>query len=365
MRIGITFNLKSDIHTAVIPAQAGIQRLDPRFRGGDKVYEGPSELPEDIAEEYDLPETIEAIEKVLSGEGYEVHRLGGDLGIMEQIKHFRIDFVFNIVEGFQGRNREAHIPALLELLGVPYSGSDPLGLAVTLDKSLTKRIAMSLGISTPEFWILNDKADVSTVPNQFPFFVKPLWEGSSKGIRLTSRIKNRSELEAETNRLWRDYREVPILVERYVPGREFAVGVIGNDPPQVLGVMEIMFRDPKKDDFCYSFEVKRNWKELVQYHLPPAIDAQKTEEFEKSALMLFKVLRLRDIARFDFRMDPQGKIYFLEVNPLPGLSPESGDIVIMSKKKGLSYRDLILKIFNSALGRYPTLSHAKVEGDIK
>ena len=168
MRIGITYNLKTD--------------------------RAPSlqvKLPEDLHEEFDQPETIQAIEKVLSSDGHEVHLLGSDFGIREKIKHFRIDFVFNIVEGFYGRSREAQIPALLELLGVPYSGSDPLGVAVTLDKSLAKRIASSAGILTPEFWTLDDITELGKVPKKFPLFVKPLWQGSSMGIdRKSTRLNS-------------------------------------------------------------------------------------------------------------------------------------------------------------------------------
>lgn len=331
MRIGIAFNLKSDI-------------LTPSH----------SDQPDDLAEEFDSPETVEAVQAVLTQAGHEVHLLGGDLSILEQIKRLRIEFVFNMAEGFHGRNREAHIPALLELLGIPYSGSDPLGLAVTLDKSLAKRIAISLDVPTPKFWVLDSKEDLFRILDQFPLFVKPLWEGSSKGIRLSSRVKDRAELERETSRLFAHYPDVPVLVEEYIAGREFTVAVVGNHPPEIFGVMEIKFQDPKKRDFCYSIEVKRNWQKEVEYLVPPKLEAEKASQIQKAALHLFKAFRLRDVARFDFRMDLDGKFYFLEVNPLPGLSPESGDIVILAQKKGLSYHDLILKILNSALDRYPT-----------
>ncbi|MBI4395000.1 MAG: ATP-grasp domain-containing protein [Candidatus Omnitrophica bacterium] len=332
MRIGITFNLKSDLPTSHSTSQ-----------------------PDDFAEEFDSPETIEAIQTVLTEAGHEVHLLGGSLTTLEQIKRLKIEFVFNMVEGFRGRCREAHIPALLEMLEVPYSGSDPLGLAATLDKSFAKRIAISLDIATPKFWVLDSKEDLSPPPPVFPLFVKPLWEGSSKGIRFSSRVENPNELEREVSRIFRHYPEVPVLVEEYIQGREFTVGVIGN-PPEILGIMEIKFRDPKKKDFCYSIEVKRNWKKEVEYIVPPNLETKKLDEIQKAALQLFKALRLRDVGRFDFRMNADGKFYFLEVNPLPGLSPESGDIVILAQRKGLSYATLILKILNSAFSRYPALN---------
>lgn len=334
MRIGITYNLKS---------------------------EGSPSGPEDVAEEFDLPETIEAIRKVLAREGDEVFLLGGDLGVIEKIERRGVEFVFNLAEGFKGRSRESHLPALLEMMRVPYSGSDPVGLGVTLDKSLAKRIAISLGIPTPEFWI----ASLAGLPRndtfKFPLFVKPLWQGSSKGIRRSSRVENRSALERELARLSENYPEDAFLVEEYIPGREFTVGILGNRPPEIVGVMEISFRDPAQKDFCYSLEVKRNWKGEVDYHFPPRLDSQLREGMEEAALSLFEAFGLRDVARFDFRLSYEGEFYFLEANPLPGLSPESGDLVLLAQKKGWSYEELILKIRDAAMSRYPEFHGIKTE----
>lgn len=328
MRIGITYNLKSEIKS----------------------------FPGDAAEELDEPDTVEAIRDVLRTEEHETFLLGGNLGIIGKIREWQVNFVFNIAEGFRGRNREAHIPAVLELLGIPYSGSDPLGLAATLDKSFAKRIALSLGIPTPEFWVLESLADIGQVPERFPLFVKPLWQGSSIGIRESSRVSNRLELEREAQRIFDDYGEEPLLVEEYVPGREITVGILGNRPAEILGLMEIAFQDAKKTDFCYSLEVKRNWRELVDYTCPARLGAKVEEGIRSAALRLFEGLRLRDICRFDFRVSPEGQFYFLEANPLPGLNPESGDIVLMAQRKGWSYRELILKMTHSAMSRYPRLN---------
>lgn len=332
MLIGITYNLKTEIPPSVRRAS-----------------------PEDAFEEFDLPETIEAIREVLTKEGHQVFLLGSDLKIIDKIKRNRIQFVFNLAEGYSGRNREAEIPALLEQANIPYSGSDPLGLSATLDKSIAKHTAISIGVPTPEFWVLKRPEDRLSIPPQFPFFVKPLWEGSSKGIRLSSKVSGTDEFERETARLFNAYPDVPILVERYIPGREFTVGVIGNKPPEILGIMEIAFQDEAKKDFCYSLEVKRNWKKEVQYIIPPSIDPFVQKAMEESALRLFQTLGLRDVARFDFRLNPEGKFYFLEVNPLPGLSPESGDLVILAQKLGINYHDLIMKIARCAFARYPFL----------
>lgn len=316
-------------------------------------------LPGDAFEEFDSEETVEAIKQVLSKEGHEVFLLGGDLSIIDRIEKEKIEFVFNIAEGLYGRSREAHVPALLEWMQIPYSGSDPLSLALTLDKALTKRIVLSLGIATPEFWVINHVEDLESIPEKFPLFVKPVWEGSSKGVRISSKVQNHRELEKEVRRLFENYGDEPVLVEAYIEGRELTVGVLGNDPPRVLGIMEIGFQNHDEKDFCYSLEVKRDWKNLVEYHCPARLDATLQQKIGKSVLDLFRVLRLRDVARFDFRLNTRGELFFLEVNPLPGLSPESGDLVILSKKQHLSYEGLISKIFRAARSRYsPKLAAA-------
>ena len=331
MRIGITYNLKSDLTS----------RAD--------------NLPEDSAEEFDLPETLQALQEVLASDGHDVFPLGGDLGILAKLESLGIDFVFNIAEGFQGRSREAHLPALLEMAGVPYSGSDPLALALTLDKALTKRIAMSLGIPTPPFWILEEETGFKDIPDTFPLFVKPLWQGSSKGIRFSSQVENASELAKETKRLFENYPQEPVLVESYIAGQEVTVGVLGNQNPEVMGVMEIAFKDPNRKDFSYSLEVKRSWKEKVEYLLPPRLQPLLENKIREASVKLFQTLHLRDVARFDFRVNAEGEFYFLEVNPLPGLSPESGDLVILAQKKGWTYRKLLLRILHHAFSRYPPL----------
>ncbi len=329
MRIGIAYNLKTD------PA--------PSMRAS---------APEDAFEEFDLPETIEAIRSALAEAGHQVFLLGFGPGIIEKIEQHRIQFVFNLAEGYSGRNREGQIPSLLEFLNIPYSGSDALALSATLDKSMAKRVAISLGVPTPEFWVVERPDDQLKIPAAFPLFVKPLWEGSSKGIRLSSKVTDAAGLNRETRRLFETYPKVPILIERHIPGREFTVGVLGNAPPEILGMMEIAFRDGTKKDFCYSLEVKRDWEKQVQYQMPPSLDPSIEKGIRESALELFGALRLRDVARFDFRLSPEGKFYFLEVNPLPGLSPQSGDLVIMARKAGLDYPKLIMNITNSALARY-------------
>jgi D-alanine-D-alanine ligase len=165
-------------------------------------------------------------------------------------------------------------------------------------------------------------------------------------------VRNRSELAREVRRLFEDYPGVPILAEEYIPGQEITVGVLGNRPAALLGMMEMAFRDSSEKDFCYSLEVKRDWKKLVEYYSPPRVDARIEKEIENASLRFFKTLGLRDFARFDFRINPEGRSYFLEVNPLPGLNPESGDLVILAQKKGWSYQELVLNIAQAGAQRY-------------
>jgi D-alanine-D-alanine ligase len=342
MRIGITYNLKINRDSSLNPV----------------THREPS-LPDDTDEEFDHPETIEAIKQVLISHGHEVISLGGDLSIINKIREQAVDFVFNIAEGLTGRSREAHIPSILEMMDIPYTGSDPLALALALDKALTKRIALSLNIPTPQFWTMYDLNDLKQVPAQFPLFAKPLWQGSSKGIRRTSKVSTVPELEHEIRRLLNDYPNNPVLVEKYIPGREFTVGVIGSNSPRILGIMEIAFADTSKQDFLYSLETKRNWKQEVVYHCPPALDDGLQGKIANAACLLFKALGLRDCARFDFRVDNNNSYYFLEVNPLPGLSPESGDLVILAQKTGMAYPELISRIIDSAFQRYNLPKPAK------
>ncbi len=329
MRIGISYNLKND---PSLPS--------------------PKNLVEDSDEEFDSPETIEAIRQVLAKAGHEVFLLGGDLTVVEKIKKMGIEFVFNIAEGYSGRSREAHIPALLEMMGIPYSGSDPLALALTLDKALTKRIVQSLSIPTPDFWVLDNADAAREIPERFPLFAKPAGQGSSKGIRRSSRINNRVKLREELDRLFTHYPEDIVMIEECIPGREFTLGMLGNDSPEVIGMMEISFRNKEQKDFCYSLEVKRNWREEVEYTSGPSLDPSIERGIRESSLRIFKTLGLRDVARIDFRVNESGQFYFLEVNPLPGLSPVSGDLVILAEKKGWSYEQLILKITQFAISRY-------------
>lgn len=326
LRVGITYNLKKEIS------------IDDK-------------LPVDFAEEFDSEETIDAIKSVLESEGHQVFKLGGDNGLIERLKSTPVDIVFNIAEGLKGRNREAHIPAILEFMDIPYTGSDPLTLSLTLDKSMAKRVVTTEGIPTPRFKKIYRLEELDNLDLRYPLFLKLCYEGSSKGIRLDSKIRTPKSLKEKASWLLKDYGS-PILIEEFISGPEFTVGIIGNDPPEVLGIMQIEIKGVAPEDAIYSLEVKREWEDRVCYHCPPLIEQDILKKIEDVAIRAYKVLECRDVSRVDIRVGEDQIPYFLEINPLPGLSPVYGDLPIMARFMGWKYEDLIKAIFNNALKRY-------------
>jgi len=329
MRIGLAYDLKEAVH----------------------VGQGH---PEDTLEEYDSPQTVEAIAGALEAAGHSVARLGGGREFLARIPDEKVDLVFNIAEGLGNhRSREAQVPSVLEMLGVPYSGSDPQCLAICLDKPLTKKLVAMAGVRTPRWRVIaNDVELAAAAWDDFPFpaFVKPAQEGSSKGIRFACKVESPGQVSAAVARLLRDYCQ-PALVEEFIGGDEVTVGVTGNSPPAVLGVMRVL---PKKrgGDFVYSLEVKRDWEQLVDYECPARLGPVVVDAIADLSLKAFEALGCRDVARIDFRVSPAGLPYFIEINPLPGLNPHSGDLPIMAGKMGWSYQALISAVVNAALGRY-------------
>lgn len=337
MRIGITFDLKDD-HSETSPARAG--------------------GPDDLHEEFDSPATIEAIALVLRGLGHEVVKLGDGRELVERLLADPPDLVFNFAEGRGvGRAREARVPALLELLGIPYTGSDPLTLAATLDKDCAKRLVTSAGVPVARDVLVRPDDELQEVLSgqtlTFPVLIKPAWEGSSKGIRSKCLVRDPAELSDAVAGLRCDYGQ-PILVEEFIDGDELTVGILGNSPPQILGVMRVV-PNQATEQFVYSLEIKRDFRRLVRYECPAPLSAADTAAVERAALLAYRTLGCRDVSRIDFRLR-DGVPYFLEVNPLPGLNPESSDLVIMSGLLGWTYRRLIETILNAAVRRLPELS---------
>ena len=326
LRVGITYNLKKD-------------------------FPQRENQPIDLLEEFDSEETIDAIREVLESEGHEVIKLGGDTGLIDRLRQASVNIVFNIAEGLQGRNREAHIPALLEFLNIPYTGSDPLTLSLTLDKAMAKRIVMSQNVPTPPFKKIERMEELNHLNLRYPLFVKLCYEGSSKGVRLDSKILNPQSLEEKIRGLLKIYRS-PLLVEEFVKGPEFTVGILGNEDPFVLGVMQIEIKGKPPEESIYSLEIKREWEEKVRYHCPPSIDPNLLKKIEEVALQAYRALECRDVSRVDIRVGEDRTPYFLEINPLPGLSPVYGDLVIIARSMGWDYAQLVKTIFHQALKRY-------------
>ena len=326
LRVGITYNLRKDFYQQ-------------------------ENQPIDLLEEFDSEETIDAIREVLESEGHEIIKLGGDTGLIDRLRQASVDIVFNIAEGFQGRNREAHIPALLEFLNIPYTGSDPLTLSLTLDKAMAKRVVMTQNIPTPRFKKVERMEDLDGLDLRYPLFVKLCYEGSSKGVRLDSKILDPHSLEEKTRGLLKTYSS-PLLVEEFVKGPEFTVGILGNEDPFVLGVMQIEIKGKPPEESIYSLEIKREWEEKVRYHCPPLIERNLLKKIEEVALRSYRALECRDVSRVDVRVGEDHTPYFLEINPLPGLSPVYGDLVIMARSMGWDYARLVKTIFHQALKRY-------------
>lgn len=308
--------------------------------------------PDDADEEFDSPHTIEAIAAVLRGRGHEVVLLGDGREFLEAVLAARPDFVFNFAEGHGiSRAREARVPAALELLGIPYTGSDPFTMAVTLDKACAKKLVATAGVAVPRGFVLPADMPAATVPVAelpFPLVVKPAWEGSSKGIRSKCLVHDPAALPAVIDELRRHHPQT-ILLEEYVAGIEVTVGLLGNDPPQVLGVMSVELKQPA-EHFIYSLEIKREYRRLVTYRCPAELPPAVLATVEASARTAFHELGCRDVARIDFRIR-DGVPYFLEVNPLPGLNPDDSDLVIMAGLVGWSYERLVATIVDAALAR--------------
>lgn len=305
-----------------------------------------SERPDDWQEEFDSPATVAGLRLALEANGHTVVELGDGRALIEHLLRDPPDLVFNIAEGTgTSRSREARVPAVCEMLGVPYTGSDPLTLAVGLDKDVARRLVATSGVPVPKGFVVGNKQsyDANAVP--YPAIIKPAWEGSSKGVRGKCVVHSPNELQERLPSLWQDYQQ-PVLVEEYIAGEELTVGVLGNEPPRVLGAMHVIPRTPNPE-FVYSLEVKRDWQNQVRYEYHK-LDA--TSRLAANALAAYRALGCRDIARIDFRIR-DAVPYFLEANPLPGLNADTGDIVLIARAMSLSHADLVNSIVNSAAQR--------------
>ncbi len=308
--------------------------------------------PPDLLAELDSASTIEAIREALLQAGYEVSCLEGTPAALFPLTHGSFDLAFNICEGYKGRNREAHIPALLEMIGLPYSGSDVLTLAISLDKPTTKKILLHEGVPTPRFQVFYDPASPLDRALTFPLIVKPAHEGSSMGISSNSRVDDEVALRRQIDFICRSYKQ-PALVEQFVAGREFTIGIIGNGADvSTLPIMEIDFsRVPGSANNMYTYQFKKEWTARENSLCPAPLDEAVATFMRHLALRAFAALGYRDFARVDFRLSEDGSPYVIEVNPLPGLAPGYSDFPVSAEASGIAYTQLIALLVETALRR--------------
>jgi D-alanine-D-alanine ligase len=298
--------------------------------------------------EFDKAETIEMIESVLQDLRHIPERIGNIKSLIGKLAAGeRWDLVFNIAEGMYGFGREAQIPAVLDAYRIPYTFSDPLVLALTLHKGMTKRVIRDLKIATPDFYVIEDETQLKNVDLPLPLFAKPVAEGTSKGITGASKISNHQDLKTVCRHLLQTFHQ-PVLVERFLPGREFTVGIVGTGvEAKVVGVMEVLLQT-KAESEVYSYHNKENYQGLVEYKLVSGSLAQACSE---TALQAWLGLGCRDAGRVDLKLDEAGVSNFIEVNPLAGLNPNHSDLPILSGLAGIDYHQLIGMILDSALKR--------------
>lgn len=323
MRIGLTFDAKED-------------------------GSAPPGAPDDWQEEFDSPATLAALVATIESLGHTVDRLGNGPALVRSLIDNPPDLVFNIAEGRgTSRSREARVPAVCETLGIPCTGSDPATLAVAMDKGWTRCLVAERGVIVPRGRTVSDPDEcLDDLP--VPAVVKPAWEGSSKGIRSTSLVRDRSELRVRVAEMLAAYRQ-PVLVEEFIDGEEITVAAIGN-APWWMGAMRVV---PRKaaGPFIYSLEVKRDWENQVSYETPACLSEHATRALFSAAERILKVLEVRDIGRMDFRVR-DGVPYFLEINPLPGLDPRTGDLCILARGHGLDHSGVIARILRAAVTRH-------------
>lgn len=335
LRVGFTFNVKRIAPTA--------------------------DALEDSEAEYDAPTTLQAIREAIASWGHEVVDLEANQELPALLSSTPLDLVFNIAEGFKGRNRESQVPALLELLDIPYTGSDPATLSIALDKGLAKKIVQANGIHTPAFQLMTTGKERLNKEFNYPLMVKPVAEGSSKGVVSKSVCYAEQEVREVVREITSKYQQ-PALIEEYISGREFTVGLLGERRPKVLAPMEIIFLDETEEHPVYSFQHKLDWNGRIRYEVPAKLDPSQTEKLKAAGRAAFMALGCRDVARIDFRMDEKGRFYFLECNPLPGLTPGWSDLVMIAEASGMDYRNLIGEIMSGAIRRYKEREQRKALG---
>ncbi|MFA6550113.1 MAG: hypothetical protein WCT36_02040 [Candidatus Gracilibacteria bacterium] len=333
----------------------------------------PDEEPPSCRDEYDSPKTVLAIEQAIKAMGHSVYFIEADDKAYFALYRLKdtLDFVFNFAEGISGESRESQIPTMLEMLKIPYTACGPLAAAVTLDKAVAKKVLIASGISTPPYQVMNTYEDALDPSLSFPLIVKPNGEGSSMGVDADSVCKDEVSLRKKVKQLIDKYKE-PVLVEKFLSGREFTIPLIGNGSDlRVLPILEIAFdRFPKMEFYIDCYEAKSVWCEKNDLEEAIVVDDKLEPDLKRRlqniAMDSFNALGLRDFGRIDMRMDEEGNIYVLEANPIPGLNPNPKHFSYFqhsARSTGMSYNQIIEAILKTAFKRYgldETRSHKKI-----
>jgi D-alanine-D-alanine ligase len=329
-------------------------------------------MPEDQWDDLDSEKTVHTLVNAIRTGGYECEFLEGDVTLLDTLRKFKPDICFNICESHFGDAREAQVPALLEMLRIPYTGSKVMTLALALDKPMTKRVLMWHDLPTPNFQTFERVDEPLHEDLTFPLFVKPSREGTGMGVSAKSIINNEDELREGIQHVLKQYRQ-PALVEQFIEGREVTVGLVGNliGPVarrlphnlnskriqaglQFFPPMEVDLVPYLESDAVYSNRLKVDLADQLTYLCPAPVDEDMVDELNWLAAAVFRVTGSLDVSRIDFRLDKNDnwKPYILEINPLPGLSPGISDIVIEAAADGIDHTSLVNMILQTAMKRY-------------
>ena len=359
LHVALVYNVKKEDETGV-PAVTETEAHKPRRNNGDvATLSRPALTGDDTYAEWDTIETIHAVESALKQQN-RVSLIEANDRIFTRLVELRPDIVFNIAEGLRGPSREAQVPAMLEFLGIPYTGSDPLTLAVCLDKARAKEILSYHSIPTPSFLVVENPDEVSSLSFSLPAIVKPLHEGSSKGVFDASVVRTQDELRSQVQRVLGTYHE-PALVEQFLTGREFTVAMLGNGKSvRVLPLLETRFdRLPPGANHIYSYEAKWLWDTLddpLDIHECPAnVTPELAASIEDVCRRTFNVLKCRDWTRIDVRLDDQDIPHIIELNPLPGILPnpeEHSAFPQAARAAGIEYNTMLNLVLETAVQRY-------------
>ncbi len=327
-------------------------------------------LPIDFYSECDSPKTIEAIAQALRQGGHHVHLVEATEDLPQWFLTHAVDLVFNIAEGTAGPHRESQVPAILESLAIPFTGSSSLTLALALDKAKTKHVLAYEGIPTPAWQLFATPTTTLDPRLMFPLIVNPNREGSAKGIGRENVVHEETQLRAQVARIHAQYQQ-EALVEEFIDGTELTVGVLGNEDPQVLPVLEIDFSSCRgSGEFFYSWRMKEYQGDeslglVPTFHCPARLSPALTQAVQAVALRAHQALGCRDLSRTDIRLR-HGTPYVLEVNPLPGLDPKDSNLPMMTTAAGISYSTFLHRLVEFAMARNREMAHAQEpEGSLR